>query len=305
MKYKDWSDFLAQCSGIGKIMSRPKDATHPPKKDVTRMNKIMLKEELSDEDNAFIQYYEARERRAADPELSSTAIKYLIGRYAWEKYGKRTPSYGFTSSPAEKGNRLELEAIEMLSQLDKKPYGKSMEKVKNDFLIGQCDVFHKPGRKIMDVKVSWNINKFLGYHESPLERTYWYQMQGYMELYDADEAEVCFVLVNTPQDLVIREKEKLNDKYLRGEITRDKYNDDSEILSFALNYNNMPLKRRVIRQKIERYKDIMPLIYNNVLKCRLWLNEFEKTHLLNKTLHTLPEHYINNNAKEDNTDPDS
>jgi hypothetical protein len=305
MKYKDWSDWRVTCSGISEIMVRPQGAKPPTKSELKKIDAILNKEETTEADVLFLLQMEEKEARYKNPELSATAIKHLIRRYSWEKYNKRVVSIDYARSTARKGNIMEDEAIEIVSNLDKEKYVKEQGVIGNDYLNGVCDVFHTATRKIIDVKASWNIYTFMPNIITPITDNYWYQMQGYMEIYDADVAEVCHVLVNTPPHLIMRERERLADKYMTGEITKDKYDSGMEGLDHSFDYNKIPVKRRVIRQEILRHRDVIPLIYSNVNKCRLWLNEFEKIHILNKKIIIPPDKYVKSQKDEDNPEPDT
>jgi hypothetical protein len=68
-----------------------------------------------------------------------------------------------------------------------------------------------------------------------------------MELYNIDKAEVAFVLLNTPPELIERERVKLINKVMVGEISMEKYELDMSNLDLAYTYNNIPAKNRVFR----------------------------------------------------------
>jgi hypothetical protein len=305
MKRKDWSKWKVACSGISQIMSRPRNAKPLTKNEQDKLNALILKTEPTDKEYAALEKLFAKDERSRNYELSSVAISYLTRRYAWEKYNKRLPQSGWQGSAVEKGNLLELEAIDILSKLDAKKYEKTNEKTENDYMIGVCDVIHPSKKKIIDVKTSWNINTFLPYQTRPIELSYWFQMQGYMELYDADEAEVCFVLVDTPPHLIEREREKITTRYMIGEINRDKYDDYMDSLSHAFTYNQIPIKRRVIRHVVPRFREIVKVIYGRVDKSRVWLNEFEDIHTKNQKIVLPADYYVKNQSKQDNSDADA
>jgi hypothetical protein len=306
MKYKDWSNFLVPCTGIASILSRPPSARDLTKQERKAYDKFMAKETLDVDETLKVEQMNAKIARFNNPELSKAAIAYILKRYSWEKYNARIAAVGLTSSSAAKGNAMESEGIKLLSEFDGIEYKKSDELIKNDYLLGRCDVFCATSNKIVDVKTSWSINSFLPCLFSKLDRKYWYQIQGYMELHDCPSAEVCFVLMNTPIHLVERERAKYTEKYVFGEITRERYDEEMEKLDLAFSYNKIPIKRRIIRYQIERYPDIMPKIYQRVERCREWLNAFERLHLHTKKIITLPEYYATTTeSKEDNFDADS
>ncbi len=171
---------------------------------------------------------------------------------------------------------MEGEAVQLLSKIDKMDYKLVTETTENDFLIGRCDIFCPEKSKIIDTKISWNVNAFLRARTEPVSKKHWYQVQGYMELYNANEAEVVFLLLNTPPELIEREKIKLLNRFMIGEIDREKYELDMENIESAFTYSNLPIKRRYFRYKIKREPQIFEKVYKRVEKARLWFHEFEK-----------------------------
>lgn len=305
MKRKDWSGFLAQCSSISEIMTVPQSATPLTKSEKNKFDKLILNEELSPTEIATLERLTKKQERHNDPELSKTAIKHLVKRYAWEKYNKRTACMGIGRSSLAKGNELEEQAIEMISRLDKTKYVKSQERVTNDFLVGKCDVLSLSKTKIIEVKTVWSVGTFLPQSLYTLERRYWMQMQGYLDLHKMTYGQVCIVLLNTPPHLIERERARYTERYVFGEIDREKYDEEMEKLDLSFHYDKIPEKRRVIRFDVHACPEFIEKVYRTVEKCRIWLNEFEYYHLTNKTMSTSYDDYKKKNSAEDNPETDS
>lgn len=301
MKYKDWSEFKIWVSTIHDIVKPPKGVTPLTQKQLTTRERILNKVDLNDKDRGTLLFYEEKEKRFLNPELSQAAKKFLISRYGWHKYNKRVVPHGKSASPQAKGNELESDAIKILSQLDKTEYIKPDCLISNDYMYGRCDIYSD--KKIIDIKTSWNINTFLETTEVKLPSKYFYQMQGYMELYNIDVSEVCFVLLNTPIHLIDREIAKQTEKYVFGEITREKYEEEMQKCDMLFNYEKIPLKRRVIRFEVQRDKQVVEKVFQRVERCRVWLGEYERKHLSNKKIITSYKDYFN--VKEDNTESDT
>lgn len=263
----------------------------------------MEKVDRTDKEESDMLRLVAKKAASDQAPLSKVAESYLIKRYGWEKFAKKMASTGNQFSFYEKGTLLEGEAVDLLSKLDRVKYTRNTKLVTNDYLLGKCDII-SPNRKIIiDTKVSWNISTFMSALNGPLKALYWYQMQGYLELYNVDQGYVCFCLLNTPVELVEREKVKLLNKYVFGEINREDYEKKMESLELSLTYNNIPMKRRVIRFRVDRYPDLMPKIQWKVDRCREWLTTFESLHSFGEEIITLPENYAH--TKENNTQPDT
>lgn len=292
MKYKDWSSFRVDCYGIGDIMTRPQNVRGLTKAEKKKYAALSAKEELSEAEQAdFAELIVKLDRYAEDYDLSATAIEFLLRRYAWQKYNKKVAPTGFARSSMLKGNELEADAIKLLAKIDGIDYRKADQPAKNEHIVGRCDIWISE-EKVIDTKVSWSVNTFLPKLQQKLDKTYWFQMQGYMELYNVDRADVCFVLLNTPPYLVDREAAKYTEKYVFGEISRERYENEMEKLDLSFNYDIIPQNRRVIRHIVHRYPDIMPVVYKRVNRCREWLNNFERLHINNKPITISPESYV-------------
>ncbi|HDR1796606.1 TPA: translocation protein TolB precursor [Pasteurella multocida] len=106
----------------------------------------------------------------------------------------------------QKGNDLEDQAIKLSGLKRGLPLKKNTERRENDLITGECDVYIPSRRLIIDTKCSWDIGShpfFLDEAEDKAKKAgYDIQMQGYMWLWDCEEAQIDFVLLPTPLDLI-------------------------------------------------------------------------------------------------------
>lgn len=304
MKQKDIKNFKIWCSEIHSLFSRPKGATMPRKSDQTKFIKLLESDaEKTEEDLNFIRSYNDKVEIYNDPPLSKTTINALIRQYGWSVYNKKTAQKGDAMSFLKKGTDMEAEAVELLSHIDNHQYSLSTDTIENDYLVGRCDVLCREKDLIIDTKISWNVNSFLKARTTPLTSKHWHQVQGYMELYDVNQAEVVFLLLNTPPELIEREKIKLINKFMIGEIDREKYEVDMDNIESAFTYSNIPVKRRYFKYQIKREPQIFDTVYKKVDKARIWIKEFEKS--MKKNIFDVPsENYlkVEENNIEHNSD---
>jgi hypothetical protein len=295
MKYKNWDDFKVHCTGISRVMSRPKGFNDLTKKDRAKYERLVAIEEKTDEDLGAIAFFEQKRENFFNPPLSEGAKSYLIERYSSEKYNTRMASSGGRQKPkVAKGVALENEGVELISYVDKIKYTQPECAISNDYLVGECDILCHDNNRIVDVKTSWNAASFMQVRRAnKLSFNHWCQMQGYLELYDLEHGQTCFVLVNTPEHLIDQEKINLFKRYTFGEITREDYDEQVEKFDSLYDYNKIPISKRIIRFEVPRYREFMPFVYKKIGSCRAFLNEFERTFLKNKNILTLPEDYIN------------
>lgn len=305
-KKQKFSDFKIWCSEIHSLFSIPM-GIKPKAQEYKKYERLMNSDkEKSENDLAFLKKIDEKIAILNDPPLSKTAINSLLRQYGKVVYNKKVATTGDPMSFLKKGTDMEGEAVELLSKIDKVKYKLITENAENKFLIGRCDIFTP--ENIIDIKISWNVNSFLKSRTSKVDAKYWYQMQGYMELYNVDESELVFVLLNTPPELIERERVKLINKFMVGEIDRDKYELDMENIESAFTYSNIPLSKRYFRYKIKREPQIFKTVYDKVEKARQWLVQFEKDMKINNLV--LPsDNYVKqqpeeNNIESDTTDPD-
>lgn len=135
----------------------------------------------------------------AEGPLSVGAKTYIRELAAQEIFGVE---FEVSSKPIEKGILVEPEAIALLNRVRGLDLTKNTTRLKNEFLTGECDLFDAERRRGHDLKSSWSIATFPICVADCEDRLYEWQMRGYMALHDADEWEVNYCLVDTPEHLI-------------------------------------------------------------------------------------------------------
>ena len=102
----------------------------------------------------------------------------------------------------EKGTRCEGESIALLNKVRGLVLSKNTERRSNEFITGEADLFNAEARRGHDLKTSWSIATFPICTADCIDKLYEWQMRGYMTLWDAEEWEVDYALVTTPDDLI-------------------------------------------------------------------------------------------------------
>lgn len=280
-------------------MSRPKSATDLTPKQVITYEKLLAKEEKMEKDLASIEHFQNKKEKFIDPPLSEAAKRYLIERYSKERYGKRVAATNKQKWTMAKGTALEDEAMKLLSKLHKIGYSKPVGFAENEFIYGKCDILCMDHQKLVETKISWSSVTFFPYFDRELPASVWFQVQGYLDLYGLTFAQVCYVLVNTPKHLIEQEEANLFRRYTFGEIDREKYDEGMMKIEGFYNYENIPLKRRVITYEVTKSEEALTKIRRKVELCREWLNEFEAIHMNNKKVITLAENYVKGQPESD------
>jgi hypothetical protein len=131
--------------------------------------------------------------------LSVGAKTYIRELAAQEIFGVE---FEVSSKEMEKGIEVEPASIDLLNRVRGLSLVKNTERRTNDFLTGECDLFNAPGRRGHDLKSSWSVKTFPIATVDCEDKLYEWQMRGYMALWDADEWEVNYCLVDTPERLI-------------------------------------------------------------------------------------------------------
>jgi len=276
----NWNDVLIRCSCIGKIMANGKGSVLTEKQ-AAELERLQGLPSRTEKQEVTLQEYIAK--RDAPPELSETAKSYLKEVYMTHKYGKESLGGSERSKYTIKGRSVEDQSIMMLSRIDGLPYTKNQTRFTNDYLTGEPDILvtDDDGNsvKVIDIKSSWDGASLLSNIGNPLNPLYYWQVHGYMALTGAKEAEVCYCLVNMPQEIIEGEKKRIF--YTMNPVTEENvdYKKAIERLENAMTFDEIPIKERLVRFHVQRDEQILEKIQERVLQCRNWLADFEKLHL--------------------------
>jgi hypothetical protein len=131
--------------------------------------------------------------------LSVGAKTYIRELAAQEIFGV---DFEISSKYLEKGNIVENDSIALLNRVRGLNLAKNTERRSNDFITGECDLFDAERRRGHDLKSPWSVATFPISEADCIDKLYEWQMRGYMSLWDADEWEVNYALVDTPENLI-------------------------------------------------------------------------------------------------------
>lgn len=153
-------------------------------------------------------------KRDAPPQLSDTA-KALV-RKVWLRNEKGI-FITIKSKYLEKGISQEEDSISLVTDVENILFVKNEERIDNEYFTGEADVVKdfENKRLIIDTKTCWGADTFM---ESKPNLNYIVQGQIYMELYDADEFELKFCLVDTPEHLIKKEKDYIKRRYFDDDL---------------------------------------------------------------------------------------
>lgn len=138
-------------------------------------------------------------RTKAEGILSVGAKTYIRQLVAQEIFGVE---FEVSSKQMEKGIEVEPESIALLNRVRGLDLAKNIERRNDGLITGECDLFNAARRRGHDLKSSWSAATFPITVADCEDRLYEWQTRGYMKLWDADEWEVNYALVDTPARLI-------------------------------------------------------------------------------------------------------
>lgn len=203
-------------------------------------------------------------------ELSETCKTYLLDLYIKEKYGREKE---ISSKYTIKGTMVEEDSITLYSLHRNILFEKNEEIFENSHILGTPDIVLKD--EIIDIKSSWDIFTFFKVQTKPIDKDYYWQLQGYMAMSGAKKARLVYCLVNTPVIFLNDEKNKLF--YKLDAVTKEnkEYKQACEELELSMTFDDIPIETRIYEISIERNDEDINRINQRVEECRKWLQEFE------------------------------
>lgn len=239
-------DLIVRCSALGPLMTEPQqieDHLRTP-----AVDEVLEKKKRTDEEKALI----ASLKEQCLSVGAKTQVRLLVKQ---DLFGF---DYEVSSKEMEKGIEVESAAIELLNRVRGLSLSKNTERRTSNSITGECDLFNPPQRRGHDIKCPWSLATFPIAEVDCQDNTYWWQMQGYMLLWDADEWSVDYVMMPTPERLIRFEPKQMHE------------------------VDHIPEHLRVTSWLVKRDHDAQRLIALKVAAARRYASqvvaEFERTH---------------------------
>lgn len=278
-KLKEIELFSVSCSQISKIMIESKIAKKCDK--IAKLKQLIseqtekyeaIRDGLKSKDNALEKLQLLKtdlkivEETPEIIELSPSVKKYCQDWLSSRLYEKRKI---FTSKYTDKGVKKEADAIIYLEEVCNWGLAMKNDKRKTDgFIQGECDVLLFD--RVVDVKNSWDFTTFPIYEDSIPDEQYYSQVQGYMHLYKKPKAEVIYVLMDAPDEIIRREA--------FFKLGRDYEDEQYEEFAEQYKYSQFPKLMRVKQFEFEFDPILIESIKKRVLECRVYIETLIKKH---------------------------
>lgn len=238
-KYIDWNKTLIRCSSLSSLFTEP----------------------------------QAKADKEAG-KLSATAKAHLIEVYARELWNVEKD---IVTKQMQKGLQAEEEGLTLLSRVDKKLYVKNEYRETNEWLSGHADVV--TDEWVLDLKLSWDAFTFLPKLTEEVNKNYFYQLQGYLWLYNRHRGRISYALIDTPDNIIQGEKYRLLRSMDVISEESPEYVAAAKKLESNMRFGHIPKELRVINHFVERDEEIIAKIPSKVEKAREFLIELHEKHL--------------------------
>lgn len=201
--------------------------------------------------------------------IGETAKKAVQKAVLFDKYGIIDD---ISSKPIDKGIQLEPLAIEtaapILGWFDVVP---NKQRMINEFFTGECDVLTPT--VLADIKCSYSGITFPWFAEEIPTAGYFYQLQVYMELSGHRTAELVYVLLDTPEQMVLDEINRKVWKMLPDPRFADYSQNEIELLADEEvrrmhNFAHIPIEKRVKKFVVDYDAEVIKAMKERVTLCR-------------------------------------
>ena len=205
------------------------------------------------------------EPRSKSEPISETAKKELEAMVLFEKYGIERD---FSSMQTSKGIEFEPLAIDVCKNvLGWFDVPETKTRFINDYITGEPDV-NSPNVGA-DVKCSFSADTFPWFEKELKNKNYFYQMQGYCWLTGKSEFELCYVLLTTPErmvmDLINKEAWKMLPDPKFERYSQDEIFDIAErVIRSKHNFENIPIEKRVKRYIVKKDENVIDKIKEKI-----------------------------------------
>lgn len=251
--------FKIRCSAIGEIMGGV--FSKPTEKQMAELKMLQDKPKRTEKQDERLA--ELIEKRDAKPELQAGAKTYLRSWAMEQIYGRKKE---FSSKYTEKGLACEEDAIKMFCELRGVKVVKNTERRENNWITGEADIVGQT--EVADVKNSWDIFTFPLFDEKLPESDYFYQLQGYMELWDKPKASVNYFLIDAPLSLIdaaaLYQSRKIGSPEVDAELFEE--------VQAKMTYSDIPNELRMKRFEFDRNDNVIAAIHSQVELCRAYLD---------------------------------
>ncbi len=277
----NWDDFKVRCSAISKVQANSQSNPVLTEKQAQKLDELEKKPELTEKQKAEMAELLVKKENGKKIVLSNTCIEYLMEVYAWETQ-KMIPvnKESLDLMAIKKGRMAEIAAGTMLCKVDKVLYKEHKERIYNDYLSGEIDLYE--GEQVMkalavvDIKNAFDYPIFLKKIHTGLEQGQREQVQGYCDITTAKIGWIANCLVDNPDEIIEDMKWKIARKMNAVTIEGTEFLEEWKKWERSMRFSHIPEHKRVFKIRIDPFTNFeRQRLYDKVKVCREWLFNFD------------------------------
>lgn len=255
---KKFNRYKVNCSELPDLMSKEQGNNPPTENDLSEFLKIIQKDmvDITERQKSLLLDVVSKTVNFDNNSLSATTKKSLYTHYAYSQYkvGKISLS-GEKPLQFDKGEVAEPDAIKLLSKLDNKEYSKNTILYSNNFFKGIPDIVVTENNKIVgvkDIKVPIDFPSFLERVDGDCLRDDSWEMRAYLDILDLRYGEICYCLVNMPDQYKDKRLSEHRDRMILQCYTPEHIKRRLKQIEKSMLYDYIPDELKVRRFMVER-----------------------------------------------------
>ena len=290
---KKFNRYKVNASEVPALVGKDQDNLPPTSKDLEEFMRIIDKDELdiSPRQAATIYKVISRTVNYDDYALSGSMKTELYKHYAYAMYkvGKVSLS---SEKPLQldKGEVAEPAAIKLLSKLDGIVYEKNQKLFSNNWFKGIPDVLLFKNEKpnvVKDIKICLDLPSFLARVDGDCLKDDAWEMRAYLDILDIKEGEICYCLVDMPEQYRKKRLSEHEQRYLLMGLSPEHIKRRLKQIEKSMMYDYISEDKRIKRFTVIRKSYFTKQMRNKVKAVRERLlslhNKFENPVTLPET----------------------
>lgn len=224
----------SQLSEMKKLLAKKEafDNTEEKAKDLTDLQKVKLEKLIHINDN---------------PSIPDGIKTHLVDKWVFDTFQVRN---NVSTVYTEKGNEVEQDSIDLLSELHLFIYQQNIKHFANDYVKGTPDLL--PLDVVRDIKSSWDLNTFFRTKykfvmKNQLDPLYYWQLQAYMWLTERDVSYLNYCLIDTPNFIV--------DRYIKQQMYKNYgiiSEEEEKNIRNQHKFDYIPKEKRMFEIRVDR-----------------------------------------------------
>lgn len=178
-----------------------------------------------------------------------------------------------------KGNETEEEGFTLMAtELVKDMVYKNKERKSNEWVEGECDLFHN--KIVYDNKSSWDLDTFPMFENEIPDKKYWWQLQCYIWLWNAESGKLCYTLNDANDEMVEQaikwvdspdERIKIANSMIYTKESFERFREANFALLEETDFTEIPDEKRIKSFNVEKDIECRDKIKVHVQLCREYI----------------------------------